>query len=962
MASLSKRITQKGGFRMRGRKLLAVGASLALLVALAVGMTASGAATGPAEATFTFGALTPITPIVAASDTDVGTPLTAFDGVAPAPVECFVDLDGSGGFTPGEPIYRQAAAACVAVVAGNVRLTPFGAFPVGSIVAGGNPDVGNATAAFLLGELYVDLDGSGSFTPGEPIYRDVDGNGAVSAGDLRLSVTTGDGDVTFLLTAFPATDLYVDADGFGTYSLGEVVYRDVDGSVTVSGGDIRLTAFGAFPAGSVVQAGDPDVFAVLVPFAASDGFVDLDSSGNYSVGEPIYRDASAPLGSVSVGDFRLTQGFGGRKTNVNPGDFALLDTLIVTDGAIGPTFVPLLVEQVCVAMTAGSTIRASEILELRLYRENGAAAGFAGFGPTADDLLGRIPNPTLATLGDTCFGTARQLLFSVNGINNTASETLYIVATFAPWAQRGDSLRLTVEMRANDDLAGSGARQSSQFTNSGSVLVIPSPNSTVISGPAAGALFVIDETASLVGSAAPGSTIVLQQFSIENRENVLVTIERITAFAEGFRNGQLNNSVLAGITRVRLFRESGSTGPGWQEGDELLGTVTRPDLVNGARFGGNRRTLITIQPRSVQRFYIVADLSVGMNDGDVIQGAVEVSASSGRMIAPPKITPALGSWEIEAPAATITVGDVTLSSRGKAKVSVANVPLPGLDSIQGVISFDPEIIQVVSTAQGTYRVRGLGNYLVDDLTVDNNGGTIEFLLILKPGRKPLTGSGDIMEIEFESASDVNPGDSSPLDIEIDAAADVNGDELIFDEVSGTARIKLIMGDVDGNGVVTRRDATLLARWRLGRAVLTAIQKKAADVDHSCPATTNWETLAPGGCVNETDERWIKEAAAGLRTLRSSANFQVLGRGLTVLMLPSGGLELHAPSAERLSLQVFALSGQMVFSAESATGTLRFAGVSYKGQRLAKGVYLYVVTLYGRDGSVWRSEVRKLIIR
>jgi hypothetical protein len=83
--------------------------------------------------------------------------------------------------------------------------------------------------------------------------------------------------------------------------------------------------------------------------------------------------------------------------------------------------VPLLVEQVCVAMTAGSTIRASEILELRLYRENGVSAGFAGFGPGADDLLGRIPNPTLATLGDTCFGTPGQLLFSVNGINNTAS-------------------------------------------------------------------------------------------------------------------------------------------------------------------------------------------------------------------------------------------------------------------------------------------------------------------------------------------------------------------------------------------------------------------------------------------------------------------------------------------------------------------------------------------------------------
>jgi hypothetical protein len=657
-------------------------------------------------------------------------------------------------------------------------------------------------------------------------------------------------------------------------------------------------------------------------------------------------------------------------TYVQPGDFAVIETIRVTDDVGGSINAPLNVDRVCVAKTDGSTVRDGDLLELRLYRENGAAVGFAGFGPNADDLLDIVPNPdlTVAAGQDLCangvqFGDIGVLLFSVLGTGTqTASQELYIVGTFSPAAQRGDHLQLIVKMFAADDLVGGGT--SSAFINGtgdGS-LTKTSPNVTIIGGPAVGNVFVIDETASLVGSAAPGSTIVLQQFSIENRENVLVTIERITAFAEGFRNGQLNNSVLAGITRVRLFRESGSTGPGWQEGDELLGTVTRPDLVNGARFGGNRRTLITIQPRSVQRFYIVADLSVGMNDGDVIQGAVEVSASSGRMIAPPKITPALGSWEIEAPAATITVGDVTLSSRGKVKVSVANVPSPGLDSIQGVISFDPEIIQVVSTAQGTYRVRGLGNYLVDDLTVDNNGGTIEFLLILKPGRKPLTGSGDIMEIEFESASDVNPGDSSPLDIEIDAAADVNGDELIFDEVSGTARIKLIMGDVDGNGVVTRRDATLLARWRLGRAVLTAIQKKAADVDHSCPATTNWETLAPGGCVNETDERWIKEAAAGLRTLSSSANFQVLGPGLTVLMLPSGGLELRAPSAERLSLQVFGLSGQMVFSAESATGTLRFAGVSYKGQRLAKGVYLYVVTLYGRDGSVWRSEVRKLIIR
>jgi hypothetical protein len=679
--------------------------------------------------------------------------------------------------------------------------------------------------------------------------------------------------------------------------------------------------------------------------------------------------AGVPTRAQATGDPEADFSFVGSPVTANPGDFIDIEAIDVTDD--GSDGAPLNVERVCVAKTAGSTIKDRDLLELRLYLDEGDDA-FTGFGADADFLLGIVRNPVLTPVpGSDCpgveFGVPGQLLFSVD--NGDREATLFVVATFSTAAQRGDMLQLIVTMVANDDLIGAG--QSSRFIDGSSSLTRTSPNPTVIEGPDLGDLFVIDETASLVLTAAPGTTVVVQQFTVENRDTEPAALERITAYAEGFRDGELDETVLAGVKRLRLFRETGRTGPGWQEGDELLGVVTRPDLTNGALFGGNRRRLLLLQPpgegNSVQRFYLVADLDPGMRNGDTLRFAVEVSAgftadSGGIAVAPPKIVVASGMIEIEAPAATITVGDVALSSRGKAKISVANVPSPGLGTIHGVISFDPEIIQVVSTAQGTYRVRGLGNYLVDDLTVDNNGGTIEFLLILKPGRKPLTGSGDIMEIEFESAPDVNPGDSSPLDVEITDALDASANDLIFNEVSGTARIRIIMGDVDGNGVVTRRDATLLARWLMGRAVLTPIQKKAADVDHSCPSSTDWAALEPGGCVDETDVRWIKEAAAGLRTLSSSANFQVLGRGLTVLMLPSGGLELRAPSAERLSLQVFALSGQMVFSAESATGTLRFAGVSYKGQRLAKGVYLYVVTLYGRDGSVWRSEVRKLVVK
>jgi hypothetical protein len=107
--------------------------------------------------------------------------------------------------------------------------------------------------------------------------------------------------------------------------------------------------------------------------------VDADLSGNYTPGEAIYRDVDGS-GNVSPGDIRLTTVVGaGAVTPVLPGAFALLDTLFVTDGP-GPT--SLLVEQVCVAMTAGSTIRASEILELRLYRDDGDGT-FTAFGGSA---------------------------------------------------------------------------------------------------------------------------------------------------------------------------------------------------------------------------------------------------------------------------------------------------------------------------------------------------------------------------------------------------------------------------------------------------------------------------------------------------------------------------------------------------------------------------------------------------
>jgi hypothetical protein len=79
MASLSKRITQKGGFRMRGRKLLAVLAGVSLLLG-GIGVFTALATTlsGNQEADFNF---LPVVSTVGPTDPDVTAALTAFSTV-----------------------------------------------------------------------------------------------------------------------------------------------------------------------------------------------------------------------------------------------------------------------------------------------------------------------------------------------------------------------------------------------------------------------------------------------------------------------------------------------------------------------------------------------------------------------------------------------------------------------------------------------------------------------------------------------------------------------------------------------------------------------------------------------------------------------------------------------------------------------------------------------------------------
>jgi hypothetical protein len=85
-------------------------------------------------------------------------------------------------------------------------------------------------------------------------------------------------------------------------------------------------------------------------------------------------------------------------------------------------------------------------------------------------------------------------------------------------------------------------------------------------------------------------------------------------------------------------------------------------------------------------------------------------------------------------------------------------------------------------------------------------------------------------------------------------------------------------------------------------------------------------------------------AVGLGGLRPGLQVHVQGRGIA-----------------GIQLQVYDLGGHLVTDQSASGASLRWNGLSSLGRTLANGVYLYVVTVKGQDGSVIRSEVRKLVI-
>lgn len=662
---------------------------------------------------------------------------------------------------------------------------------------------------------------------------------------------------------------------------------------------------------------------------------------------------------------------GNTEPNPNPGEnYVVIQDVIVADpgpfGDTTPDFFPTAIETVTIRK-AGGTLPSHYILALRLYLDDGDGE----FDPTVDRLLGAVTAPQIVEAWEgtpsrgVVFGEPGQLLVLVP---NGGSVEFFVVADFANDAPDGATLRTSFDLTVGDSLIG-GPTTTSRIDSATSLPILnfdsglPVPVGFIRITAATGdaEVDVVDETPAR--TANPGDSVVLQEFLVSDPgvsgdavpDGYGTLIRSVTVRKVG---GTISSDK---ILRLRLFRASPRTPPGWDEQDELLAVVNSPDLERGVVFGDGGRRLVRVNDNAEERFYVVADLAaVGFVNGDTLRVSVELVARDDKTdpgelssaIETPMPVVASNQLVVEVPPPTLIIGSAAIVGKAKIPIMIRFVPAPGLGELQigpdGALTFDPTVVQILN-------IRGVGPYVVDSVNIDSVEGRAQFTLTLKPGRTPLN-EGVIAEIEVDKAPDAPIGESVRIDIEdiegievVDVFRDAAGRDLLPDIVPGTITIKLIKGDVDGDGVVTMSDARLTARFILGLETLTPEQEEAADV------------APPIGVIDATDVRFIAQAASGLRRLeQSNAALAPVSTLAVAAKLRAKALEVRVfgPEVTQTTVRVFTLTGRAVATVQVLGPIVRLSESELAG--LPNGIYLYTVTALGPHG-VWQSDIQKFVL-
>jgi len=204
----------------------------------------------------------------------------------------------------------------------------------GSKVLPHDVDEGKALSQFYIGPEFVFVDGNLKrlFDDGDPVYIHFDpSSSTIDENDVRITplgifaagsqvrltdVDHGNTFMRFGTDFIPAAELrYFDVDGDRAYSQNDPVYLDL-GPGRITAGDIRITSYRDYPAGSRVRNSDSDsdkptsTLPGMLSFYNYNGNINNRGWGIYDEGDIVYIDTQFPFNEITVNDVRISMAYG----------------------------------------------------------------------------------------------------------------------------------------------------------------------------------------------------------------------------------------------------------------------------------------------------------------------------------------------------------------------------------------------------------------------------------------------------------------------------------------------------------------------------------------------------------------------------------------------------------------------------------------------------------------------------
>jgi len=216
-------------------------------------------------------------------------------------------------------------------------------------------------------------------------------------------------------------------------------------------------------------------------------------------------------------------------------------------------------------------------------------------------------------------------------------------------------------------------------------------------------------------------------------------------------------------------------------------------------------------------------------------------------------------------------------------------------------------------------------------------------------------------------------------VEVTVSAADNAGNSNSTSWSFTVSVPAVMpGDVNGDGRIDRADASLLSRFIFTGRGLTPEQLQVANVAPPCGPPHDRST------INFRDVTAISQVAIGIRhefvcfpgvpvsrfgpataTAQAQALMPLRVAGVRASFDPLMGMArflVEGQGVREIRVEVFNLQGLKLWdSGFVAGGELTWDLVSARGEELANGVYLYIVTVRGINGEQLRTKVNKLVI-